>query len=658
MRLPPVLSRERLVLAACVGLLVAAAALRFYDLPGGSIWYDEAVATDNVSGSLREVVPNTRARNSSPILYPLALWAVQKVNVSIFSVRLLPATAGVLTVAAMLFLLPRLGVPRGAVFLAALMATLSAEAIRHAQDAREYSIDALLALLMTAGLLWYLRDGRKALLCLSLFLAPLLQYGLVLFGVAVIGAAMILPALIEAEPERGSFLSRVREWLKGRADLVWPAACFLAGCAITYALTLRYHLRLGHFGPDGYLSERFYQGGFDVLSLFEFSVGGTWGLLTYHLPVAVAIAALAAGGLLIVAAALRRFHGEPPGRAIAVLFSFCIAISIAAALLGIYPLGGIRHGIYLGPVIFLAAGVAVHCMIGWMASLTGRGWAAPALVAAAAGAIVLAGVVDMGRDNPYESHRPNNIKAVLAYLEERVEEGDMVFATEGATYSLRFYLQDEKPGNYHYGDEGCWDALEGCIREMVVLAVALPNVPNRIFVVHWREGTHGGRSIQGAFESLGEETSVERVIAEGEFKVSLIGNPEAFIEPAREEAASYYEAVVSGEPVIRSDFDMYLRESALVYAKEPCAPADTEATFFLALYPVNVDDLPGHRREHGFDNLDFSFDRRGMIFDGRCMATVDLPEYAISEIKTGQYTRGFRGLRHLWEVEFPWQGGE
>ncbi len=659
------LHRPWLPLAACVCLLVAAAALRFYDLPGNSIWFDEAVVADNSSGSLREVVANTRVRNSSPALYPLALWVVQKVDVSPLSIRLLPATASVLTVAAMLFLLPRLGVPRGAAFLAALMTALSVEAIYHAQDAREYSIDALLVLLMTAGLLWYLRDGRKSLLCLSLFLAPLLQYGLALFGVAVIGAAVVLPAPVEAEPERGSFLSRVREWLKARAGLVWPAGAFLAGCAITYAVTLRYHLQQGSFGPDGYLSESYYQGEFYVLSLFEFSVGGTWSLLTHHLPVAVAIAALAAGGLLLIAAELKRFRGEPPGRAIAVLFSFCIVISVAAALLGMYPLGDIRQNIYLGPVIFLAAAVVFHWTAGFLASLTGRGWAAPALVVAAAGAIVLAGVVDIWRDNPYEAHQPNNIEAVLAVLEERVEEGDMVYVNGFAANFVRYY-QDKKPGNYHYGEDvRCWNALEGCLLEMVNLVVALPNVPNRIFVVHWRGATHGGAPILEALKLLGEETQVEGVIAEGDFRISLIGNAKAFIGPAHKEAASYYDAVVSaydatvsGEPAIRSDFNVYLRENRLVYAKEPCARADTEATFFLALYPVDVKDLPDDRREHGFDNLDFPFARRGMIFDGRCMATVDLPEYAISEIKTGQYTRGFRGLRHLWEAEFPWREGE
>ena len=179
--------------AAAIGLLIVAAALRFYDLPEHYLRVDEAAAAHNSRGTLAEVIANTRTNNSSPILYPLALWAVLKVEASAFSVRVLPAAASVLTVAAMLFLLPRAGVGRGAAMLAALLATVSAAAIWHAQDAREYSVDALLAVLMIAGLLWYLRDGRKALLCASLFIAPLLQYGLVLFGVAVIGAAIVCP---------------------------------------------------------------------------------------------------------------------------------------------------------------------------------------------------------------------------------------------------------------------------------------------------------------------------------------------------------------------------------------------------------------------------------------------------------------------------------
>ena len=193
MRIPVRVSPEGLALAALfLCLLAVAAGLRFYDLPGNSLRHDEAAAANISRGALSEVIPGTRGGNSSPILYPLVLWAVQKVESTAFSIRVLSAAASVLTVAVMLFLLPRLGVSRWIAFPAALLATLSVAAIEHAQDAREYSIDALLAALMIAGLLWYLRDGRKALLCVSLFLAPLLQYGLVLFGGAVIGAAVLL----------------------------------------------------------------------------------------------------------------------------------------------------------------------------------------------------------------------------------------------------------------------------------------------------------------------------------------------------------------------------------------------------------------------------------------------------------------------------------
>ena len=78
----------------------------------------------------------------------------------------------------------------------------------------------------------------------------------------------------------------------------------------------------------------------------------------------------------------------------------------------------------------------------------------------------------------------------------------------------------------------------------------------------------------------------------------------------------------------------------LVYAREPCARADTEAMFFLHLDPVDINDLPDHRKQYGFDNLDFDFEGHGMRIDGRCMATVALPGYDIIRIRTSQYTIG------------------
>ena len=106
------------------------------------------------------------------------------------------------------------------------------------------------------------------------------------------------------------------------------------------------------------------------------------------------------------------------------------------------------------------------------------------------------------------------------------------------------------------------------------------------------------------------------------------------------------------QPVIRSDWDVYLIENSLVYVKEPCASADTEAMFFLHLIPVDANDLPDRRRQYGFDNLDFDFGERGVTFEGKCMAGVPLPKYGISEIRTGQYMPVEGGFNRLWEAGF------
>ena len=646
MNIPVRISPGRLALAGLfVGLLVVAAGLRFYDLSGNSVWYDEVAASRNAGGALSEVIPNTRYGNTSPILYPLALWAVQKVDVSAFSIRLLPATASVLTVAVMLFWLPRLGVNRWAAFLAALLATLSVAAIYHAQDAREYSIDALLTVLLIAGLLWYLRDGRKVLLCVALFLAPLVQYGLVLFGAAVLVAAIVLPhSPTGAAPAGSSPLSRVRDWFKARIPLVGPAACFLAGCALSYAVTLRYQWPGAGWASDAYLTASYYQGKLDAPAIFEFSINGIWSLLTYHLPERVAIAALVALALMLLGASLRRRRCD----AVATVALLAVGVALCAALLTFYPLGAIRQNLYLGPVIFLAAGVSIHWVAESLAGLTRRGWLAPALTVAVAGVITLAGVDNLRQANPYE--KPYNAKAVLAYLEENEAAGDVVFATYYAATAIEFY-QAEKPGNYLYG-RPCWGVdFAVCLRDLDRLVHALPEVPNRIFLVH--EPTAAER-----FEVMGEPVPVERVIAGEELNIALIANAKELVEPAYAALVADYAAVVSGEPAIRSGFDVYLSENALTYVKEPCAAADTEATFFLALYPVDVNDLPARHRQNGYRNRDFRFGEHGVMFDGKCMTGRALPDYALTRIHTGQYVPVDGGYQSLWEGEFLFNGAE
>ena len=97
---------------------------------------------------------------------------------------------------------------------------------------------------------------------------------------------------------------------------------------------------------------------------------------------------------------------------------------------------------------------------------------------------------------------------------------------------------------------------------------------------------------------------------------------------------------------------MYLIEDNLLYVKEQCAQDDVDATFFLHLDPVDVDDLPAHRKRYGFDNLDFRRHRLSELIEGGvCAARRELPDYDIAAIRTGQFAFVEGGFNRLWEGE-------
>ncbi len=111
---------------------------------------------------------------------------------------------------------------------------------------------------------------------------------------------------------------------------------------------------------------------------------------------------------------------------------------------------------------------------------------------------------------------------------------------------------------------------------------------------------------------------------------------------------SAYETVASREPLAHGAFDVHLSDGRLVYVKEDCASADAEARFFLHVVPERAGDLPETRREVGFDNLDFDFFLRGALLDGKCVASVALPDYPVAFVRTGQFTEQGR----VWRAEF------
>ena len=108
-----------------------------------------------------------------------------------------------------------------------------------------------------------------------------------------------------------------------------------------------------------------------------------------------------------------------------------------------------------------------------------------------------------------------------------------------------------------------------------------------------------------------------------------------------------YRSIVSTEPAAREEFDLYINDGTLHYIKEPCEREETFERFFLHVYPIDENDLPDDRRQHGFDNLDFEFIERGLLFDGKCLASIVLPQYDTTRIVTGR----IEGNGRAWMVD-------
>ncbi len=172
--------------------------------------------------------------------------------------------------------------------------------------------------------------------------------------------------------------------------------------------------------------------------------------------------------------------------------------------------------------------------------------------------------------------------------------------------------------------------------------------PHLVDVMWRRAGKVGGYRFSAAFDALDAvwtRDSITRFLTDPEqFAPGTSMSSPGIDETEARAIADYISSLdylerltEDSQPALRSDFDVYLSENTLTYVKEPCAPADTEARFFLHLIPVDVNDLPDQRKQHSFDNLDFDFDVRGVIFDGKCLAVVPLPEYDVAAIITGQF---------------------
>ena len=114
----------------------------------------------------------------------------------------------------------------------------------------------------------------------------------------------------------------------------------------------------------------------------------------------------------------------------------------------------------------------------------------------------------------------------------------------------------------------------------------------------------------------------------------------------------WYQTAISDAagPLVRENFDIYTRENAILFGKQDCSEQDFESRFILHIFPSDPADLPYARRQHGFENLDFRFDRRGIRLDDKCLASIDLPSYPIDRIRAGEKPPGGE---ILWQTNIP-----
>ncbi len=92
----------------------------------------------------------------------------------------------------------------------------------------------------------------------------------------------------------------------------------------------------------------------------------------------------------------------------------------------------------------------------------------------------------------------------------------------------------------------------------------------------------------------------------------------------------------AGEPIVQSNFAVYVVRDTIMYTKAACSTEDTTAPFFLQTAPTDLENLPDDRREEGFEEFEIDFMENGGRIGESCIAVYELPGYALARITTGQ----------------------
>jgi hypothetical protein len=418
------LSSRPFFLVAGLLLLLIGTALRVYQLGNRSLWYDEAATANASRGTWKYALERTR-QFTAPVVHPYILYLVEKVRCDAVAVRAPSLFASLLAVVVMLAML-RVKVSRNAALFAAAILAISSSQIRYAQEVREYSLTVLCATILIFCLLkWEVsasRDDHPLLLYAALFIAPLIQYGLVVFAVAILGT-IVLRLL----------LTRDTSFSLPKALL--SLAFLVAGAVLSFVLTVRYQFKPG--GTQWYLAANYFDP--KTTTLLQFLTANSKGLLGFSITGRVIdLCVLAAGIIFCVVQGISRKYNT-----ITLLLFTSVSITMCASVARVYPYGGVRQCIFLAPVLALFAGVAFADLLQRL-----KGSLQTAATVALMAIIVISLYRGVLKEWPYREIE--DTQSVLRELAKGMTPSDQVWVNHDAVEAFEFY-QPIKDPRFIYG---------------------------------------------------------------------------------------------------------------------------------------------------------------------------------------------------------------
>ena len=112
--------------------------------------------------------------------------------------------------------------------------------------------------------------------------------------------------------------------------------------------------------------------------------------------------------------------------------------------------------------------------------------------------------------------------------------------------------------------------------------------------------------------------------------------PESRMDPAAVEAyRELYRQAAAQEPIVRADYNVYRQGRLLTFIREDCPPGDLTGNFGVKVFPADPESVPG---DHSLERHSFIYYGNSGVRLGRiCLAVIQLPDYAISDIIVAQY---------------------